>query len=296
MIRKDDIEKLKMAIETADAIVIGSGAGLSTAAGFTYRGERFERYFQDFADKYGFKDMYSGGFYPFETPEETWAYWSRYIYINRYMHVDNGTYKMLVELFGSRESFIISTNVDHQWQAAGWDKQRLFYTQGDYGLWQCSKPCHDITYDNEETIRQMVLAQRYAIAENDELVPPEDSKPLMSVPSDLLPFCPVCGRPMSMNLRADNTFVQDSGWDTAAGQYQAFLNKHQKGRVLYLEFGVGYNTPGIIKYPFWQMTHHNPRATYACINFGEAAAPREIVNCSICIDGDIKEVLEKLNS
>lgn len=295
MIRKEDIEKLKMAIEDADAIVIGSGAGLSTAAGFTYTGERFERYFQDFADKYGFKDMYSGGFYPFETPEETWAYWSRYVYINRYMHVDNGTYKMLMELFGSRESFIISTNVDHQWQAAGWDKQRLFYTQGDYGLWQCSKPCHDKTYDNEETIRQMVLAQGYAIKENDELVPPEDGKLLMHVPSDLLPYCLVCGRPMSMNLRVDDTFVQDSGWDAAAGRYQDFLTRHLKDRVLYLELGVGFNTPSIIKYSFWQMTYHNSKATYVCINFGEAATPREIVKRSICIEGDIKETLEKLD-
>ena len=294
MIRKEDIEKLKTAIETADAIVIGSGAGLSTAAGFTYTGERFERYFQDFADKYGFKDMYSGGFYPFETPEETWAYWSRYIYINRYMHVGNGTYKMLAELFDGRESFIISTNVDHQWQVAGWDKQRLFYTQGDYGLWQCSKPCHNKTYNNEEIVRRMVLAQGYAIAENGDLVPPEDSKPLMSVPSDLIPHCPVCGRPMSMNLRADDTFVQDSGWDTAAGRYQAFLNKHQKDRVLYLELGVGFNTPGIIKYPFWQMTAENPKATYACVNYGEAYVPEEIAKRSICINADIGKVLEQL--
>lgn len=296
MIRKEDIEKLKTAIETADAIVIGSGAGLSTAAGFTYTGERFERYFRDFADKYRFKDMYSGGFYPFETPEENWAYWSRYVYINRYMYIDNGTYKMLVELFGSRESFIISTNVDHQWQAAGWDKQRLFYTQGDYGLWQCSKPCHNKTYNNEEIVRRMVLAQGYTIAENSDLVPPEDSKPLMSVPSDLLPRCPVCGRPMSMNLRADDTFVQDSGWDAAAGRYQGFLKRHPEGRVLYLELGVGFNTPSIIKYPFWRMTHQNSKAIYACINYGEAAAPQEIANRSICIDGDIKEVLKKLNS
>lgn len=296
MIRKEDIEKLKTAIETADAIVIGSGAGLSTAAGFTYTGERFERYFRDFADKYRFKNMYSGGFYPFETPEENWAYWSRYVYINRYMYVDNGTYKMLVELFGSRESFIISTNVDHQWQAAGWDKQRLFYTQGDYGLWQCSKPCHNKTYNNEEIVRRMVLAQGYTIAENSDLVPPEDSKPLMSVPSDLLPRCPVCGRPMSMNLRADDTFVQDSGWDAAAGRYQGFLKRHPEGRVLYLELGVGFNTPSIIKYPFWRMTHQNSKAIYVCINYGEAAAPQEIANRSICIDGDIKEVLKKLNS
>lgn len=296
MIRKEDIEKLKMAIETADAIVIGSGAGLSTAAGFTYTGERFEQYFQDFAGKYGFKDMYSGGFYPFETPEETWAYWSRYIYINRYMHVDNGTYKMLVKLFDSRESFIISTNVDHQWQVAGWDKQRLFYTQGDYGLWQCSKPCHNKTYNNEEIVRRMVLAQGYTIVENSALVPPEDSKPLMSVPSDLLPHCPICGRPMGMNLRADDTFVQDDGWDAAAGRYQEFMDKYQKSRVLHLELGVGFNTPSIIKYPFWRMTYQNSKAIYACINYGEAAAPQEIANRSICIDGDIKEMLEKLDS
>lgn len=295
MIQKEDIEKLKVAIEAADAIVIGSGAGLSTAAGFTYTGERFERYFWDFAGKYRFKDMYSGGFYPFETPEENWAYWSRYIYINRYMHIDNGTYRMLVKLLGGRESFIISTNVDHQWQAAGWDKQRLFYTQGDYGLWQCSKPCHNKTYDNKETVRQMVLAQGYTIAENDDLIPPENSKPLMSVPSALLPCCPVCGRLMSMNLRADDTFVQDGGWDAAAGRYQDFLRRHLKDRVLYTELGVGYNTPSIIKYPFWQMTYRNSKATYVCINYGEAAAPREIVNRSICIDGDIKELLEKLN-
>lgn len=296
MIQKEDIQKLKAAIETADAIVIGSGAGLSTAAGFTYTGERFERYFRDFADKYRFRDMYSGGFYPFETPEENWAYWSRYIYINRYMHVDNGTYKMLAELFDDRESFIISTNVDHQWQAAGWDKQRLFYTQGDYGLWQCSKPCHNKTYNNEEIVRRMVLAQGYAIAENGDLVPPENSKPLMSVSSDLPPRCPVCGRPMSMNLRADDTFVQDDGWDAAAGRYQEFMDKYQKSRVLHLELGVGFNTPSIIKYPFWRMTYQNSKAIYACINYGEAAAPQEIANRSICIDGDIKEMLEKLDS
>ena len=295
MIRQEDIEKLKMEIEAADAIVIGSGAGLSTAAGFTYTGERFERYFRDFSDKYGFKDMYSGGFYPFQTLEEYWAYWSRYVYINRYMHVDNGTYKMLVDLFGGRESFIISTNVDHQWQAAGWDKQRLFYTQGDYGLWQCSKPCHYNTYDNEETVRKMVMAQGYMIAENGDLLSPENGQPFMYIPSELIPHCPICHRPMSMNLRADDTFVQDDGWAAAAGRYQEFLDKHPKDRVLYLELGVGYNTPGIIKYPFWQMTHRNPKAVYACINFGEAAAPREIVKRSICIDGDIKEALEKLN-
>lgn len=294
MIDKENIKRLRDAICNADAIVIGSGAGLSTAAGFTYTGERFTRYFSDFIEKYGFQDMYSGGFYPFDSSEEHWAYWSRYIYINRYMKVDNGTYQTLVRLFSGLNAFSITTDVDHQWQVAGWEKQRLFYTQGDYGLFQCSKSCHHSTYDNEEIVREMVLAQGYSIDKNGNLLPPEDRKPLMRIPAELVPRCPICHRPMSMNLRADNTFVQDSGWEQASQRYQAFLNQHQKDHVLYLEFGVGYNTPGIIKYPFWRMTDQNPKATYACINYGQADAPREIAERSICIDGDIKEVLNRV--
>lgn len=286
--------RLKQALASADAVVVGAGAGLSTAAGFTYAGERFERYFPDFAEKYGFNDMYSGGFYPFETPEERWAYWSRYIYINRYMDAPEPVYERLFELVKDKDYFAITTNVDHCFQKAGFDKQKLFYTQGDYGLWQCSEPCHHSTYDNEGTVRKMVLAQGYTIAENGELLPPKDGEPLMRVPAELIPRCPVCHRPMSMNLRADNTFVQDSGWEQAAERYQAFLAKHQKSRVLYLELGVGYNTPAIIKYPFWRLTYRNPKAVYACINYGQADVPREIKKRSICIDADIKEALERI--
>ena len=227
-----EIDRLKKEIETADAIVIGAGAGLSTAAGFTYSGERFERFFSDFEAKYGFHDMYSGGFYPFETPEEMWAYWSRYIYINRYMDVDNGTYKRLFELVKDKDYFVITTNVDHQFQKAGFDKHRLFYTQGDYGLWQCSEPCHQKTYDNEKTVRAMFVQQKN-----------------MRVPSELVPKCPVCGKPMSMNLRADDTFVEDDGWHRAAERYDEFLRRHEGLHILFLELGVGMNTPVIIKYP-----------------------------------------------
>ncbi len=272
-----EIDRLKNEIQTADAIVIGAGAGLSTAAGFTYSGERLNKYFADFVQKYGFGDMYSGGFYPFDTPEEMWAYWSRYIYINRYMDMDNGTYKALFELVKDKDYFVITTNVDHLFQKAGFDKKRLFYTQGDYGLWQCSEPCHQKTYDNEETVRAMFEQQKD-----------------MRVPTELIPHCPVCSKPMTMNLRSDDKFVQDEGWYAAAERCEDFMQSRGGQHILFWELGVGMNTPVIIKYPFWQSTSENPKAVYACVNFGEAYAPPQIRQKSICINGDISEVLKKL--
>lgn len=270
-----EINRLKNEIKTADAIVIGAGAGLSTAAGFTYNGERFEKYFSDFIEKYNFRDMYSGGFYPFASLEEHWAYWSRYIYINRYMDVDNGVYKRLFELVKDKDYFVLTTNVDHQFQKAGFDKHRLFYTQGDYGLFQCSEPCCQETYDNEECVKDMLEFQ-----EN------------MRIPTELIPRCPKCGKPMTMNLRSDNTFVQDDGWYRAAERYEEFLRIHENLHILFLELGVGYNTPAIIKYPFWKMTVKNPKAVYACLNFGEAFCPEQIKSQAICINTDIKALIE----
>lgn len=275
----DPLQRLKQGIQTADAILIGAGAGLSTSAGFTYTGKRFTETFADFISKYGFRDMYSGGFYPFETLEEHWAYWSRYIYINRYQDAPKDTYADLLALVQGKDYFVLTTNVDHCFQKAGFDKHRLFYTQGDYGLWQCSGSCHDKTYDNEAVIRKMVAEQKD-----------------MRVPSELVPRCPVCGAPMSMNLRADSTFVEDEGWHQAAARYQDFVRRHEGMRVLYLELGVGMNTPGIIKYPFWKMVYQNPRAAYACVNLSEAYCPAEIRKRSICIDEDIDKVLKKLRS
>ena len=272
-----EIERLKKEIETADAIVIGAGAGLSTAAGFTYSGERFERFFSDFEAKYGFHDMYSGGFFPFETQEEMWAYWSRFIWCNRYMDIDNGTYKRLFELVKDKDYFVITTNVDHQFQKAGFDKERLFYTQGDYGLFQCSEPCHAQTYDNEAQVKDMIEFQ-------------ED----MKIPTELIPKCPKCGKPMTMNLRSDDKFVEDKCWHRTAKRYDDFLQKHEGQHILFLELGVGYNTPVIIKYPFWKMTVQNPNAVYACLNFGEAYAPDEIAGQSILINGDIYSILDSI--
>ena len=281
------IDKLKKEISEADTIIIGAGSGLSTSAGFTYTGERFDKYFSDFAAKYGFRDMYSGGFTDFESLEENWAYWSRYIMINRYMDAPKNVYKDLLSLVRGKDYFVLTTNVDHCFQKAGFDKTRLFYTQGDYGLFQCSEPCHQKTYDNEAQVRAMWESQ---LDENGRLVK-------MQIPSELVPHCPVCGKPESMNLRADDTFVQDEGWYKAAERYEDFLqtrNIFGDEKVLFLELGVGANTPGIIKYPFWQMTFQNPNATYACVNYGEAAAPQEIAGRSICINGDIGEVLGEM--
>lgn len=276
---QDELQRLADAIATADAIVVGAGAGLSTAAGLTYAGERFERLFGDFAEKYGIRDMYSGGFYPFATPEERWAWWSRHIWYNRYVPAPKDTYKKLLALLQGKDFFVLTTNVDHQFQLAGFPKDRLFYMQGDYGLWQCSKPCHDSTYDNYEVVRLMVQQQRD-----------------MRVPSELVPRCPRCGRPMTMNLRSDETFVEDAGWHQAAARHAAFLDARQRGNVLYLELGVGMNTPVIIKYPFWRRTFENREATYACINYGEAYAPAEIRNRSILLNADIDAALNGLQS
>lgn len=290
----DRISQLKLAIEKADAVIVGAGAGLSTSAGFSYAGKRFETYFSDFIEKYHFKDMYSAGFYPFPTLEEFWAYWSRYVYINRFQNPPKPVYETLLSLVREKDYFVLTTNVDHCFQKAGFDKKRLFYTQGDYGLFQCSNPCHPETYDNEDTIRRMVEAQGYVIDENGILILPEGITPKMTVPSGLIPHCPKCGKPMSMNLRADGTFVEDEGWHKAAERYSEFLRRHRDMNLLFLELGVGANTPVIIKYPFWQTTAQNPKAVYTCVNYGEACAPKEIADRSILINADVGEVIKAL--
>lgn len=275
----DNIEKVKIKIQNADAVLIGAGAGLSASAGFTYSGKRFEDNFPDFIAKYHFKDMYSAGFYPYKTLEEYWAYWSRYIFINRYQNAPENVYHDLYNLVQGTEYFVLTTNVDHCFQKAGFDKHRLFYTQGDYGLWQCSKPCHNKTYDNEPLIKRMVTEQKN-----------------MRIPSKLIPYCPVCGAPMSMNLRADNTFVEDNGWHMAADRYQNFVSRYKDLNIVYLELGVGGNTPGIIKYPFWQMTCKNPNAAYICINLSETYIPPEIKKQSIGIADDIGDALTHIKN
>ena len=324
-IRAEQLISLARTLEEAQTIVIGAGAGLSISAGFVYEGERFARYFADFGAKYGFHDMYTGGFWPYETLAEYWAYWSRYIYVNRFMDPPLAVYERLYELVRGRDYFVITTNVDHCFQKAGFDRKRLFYTQGDYGLFQCSGPCRAKTYDNKELVKEMLTAQGFAFDGEENLLPLPDSarrrgerntasdisgvsgisgdgamssadmkngSVKMTIPLRLVPCCPVCGRPMTMNLRSDDTFVEDDGWHAAAARYQNFLRTRTGGKIVYLELGVGYNTPVIIKYPFWQLTARNADAAYVCINKGNAGCPPEIHRRSICIDADIGETLE----
>lgn len=291
---EEKMKRLKQALRSADAVMIGAGAGLSTAAGFVYAGPRFEKYFGDFGRKYGFRDMYSGGFYPYETKEEFWAYWSRNIWVNRYMDAPKSTYHALFDLVREKDYFVLTTNVDHCFQKAGFDKKRLFYTQGDYGLFQCTKPCCQKTWDNGTLIRQMLVSQGYEIGTQNELVLPEGKAPAMAVPTELLPKCPNCGRPLTMNLRSDDTFVEDEGWKAAAAEYEGWLTAHQQDKTLYLEIGVGYNTPGIVKYNFWQQVYQNPQAIYACLNLEEDPVPKEIKDQSIVIGGDSDAVIREL--
>ena len=271
------INRLKQAISDADAVLIGAGAGLSTAAGFSYAGDRFKRFFSDFIQKYHFRDMYTGGFYPFSTPEEKWAYWSRYILINRYENPPKPVYTRLMNLVKDKDYFVITTNVDHCFQKAGIDKQRLFYTQGDYGLFQCSTPCHRRTYDNEDVILKMVAEQKD-----------------MRIPSALVPRCPKCGEPMAMNLRSDETFVEDLGWNEAASRYVDWVQARLGKKLLLLELGVGSNTPAIIKYPFWKLTAQHPDFTYVCVNSGEAECPKQIEDRAIVVKADVADLIDAL--
>ena len=288
------IEKLRTALDEADAVIIGAGAGLSTSAGFTYSGERFEKYFFDFAKRFGIRDMYSGGFYPFPDDETRWAWWARHIYYNRYIDTPKPVYENLLNLVKDKDYFVITTNVDHRFQVAGFDKKRLFYTQGDYGLLQTADGRNGKTYDNKEWVMQAMEAQGFVRDEDGVFQVPEDGELKMTIPTELIPKCPDDGSEMAMNLRADNTFVQDNGWYAASERYSEYLRRHKNMKVLFLDAGCGFNTPTIFKVPFWQMTEEWPDATYACLNYGEAFAPDEIKEKSICINGDIGEILEKL--
>ena len=291
---EEQVRKLKEKIQNVEAIVLGAGSGLSTAAGLTYSGERFQKYFFDFAKKYPIQDIYSGGFFPFESPEEFWAWWSRHIYFNRYIDAPSDVYGNLKKIVEGKDYFVLTTNVDHQFQRAGFTKERLFYTQGDYGLFQSSRPTVAKTYDNQEIVEKMLEAQGFVRDEKGIFQLPEDKKLKMSIPTELIPICPDDGLPMAMNLRADENFVEDAGWKMAAKRYQDFLHSHKGKHVLYWELGVGMNTPVIIKFPFWRYTEENPNAYYACLNLGEAGCSREISERSICLNADIGQVLRDL--
>ena len=241
-----------------------------------------------------FKISTPGGGFPFESPEEFWAWWSRHIYFNRYVDAPSDVYGNLKKIVEGKDYFVLTTNVDHQFQRAGFEKERLFYTQGDYGLFQSSRPTVEKTYDNQEIVEKMLEAQGFVRNDEGIFQLPEDKKLKMSIPTELIPICPDDGLPMAMNLRVDENFVEDAGWKMAAKRYQDFLHSHKGKHVLYWELGVGMNTPVIIKFPFWRYTDENPNAYYACLNLGEAGCSREISDRSICLNADIGQVLRDL--
>ena len=294
--QEEQLKRLRDALSSCPAVLIGAGAGLSTSAGLTYSGERFERYFSDFAKAFGIRDMYTGGFYPFPDEETRWAWWARHIYFNRYIKAPKPVYPHLLEQIRGKDYFVLTTNVDHQFQMAGFEKRRLFYTQGDYGLFQSVDPKNRNTYDNEAWVMQAMAAQGFVRDERGVFNLPQNGGLKMRIPSTLIPTCPDDGSPVAMNLRADDSFVEDAGWHAAAKRYAHFVNAHEKGPILYLELGVGANTPVIIKFPFWKMTMANPEAIYACVNFGEAYCPKQIERQAVCIQDDIGDVLNTLTN
>lgn len=291
---EEQVEILGRELEEAQCILIGAGSGLSTAAGFTYSGERLQKYFFDFAERFHISDMYAGGFYPFPDEETRWAWWSRHIYYNRYVPAPSDLYEKLLSLVKGKEYFVLTTNVDHQFQRAGFDKKRLFYTQGDYGLFQSVNPRIRKTYDNEAWVREAMKSQGFIKDENGIFQVPKDRNISMRIPDRLIPRCPDDGSPMTMNLRCDDTFVEDEGWYEALERYRCFISGLKQRHVLYLELGVGMNTPGIIKFPFWEAVRENQNAFYACLNFGEALCPAAIASRSLCINRDMAEILSLL--
>lgn len=276
---KEKISRISELIDRAEAIVIGAGAGMSTSAGLTYSGERFKRFFSEFIKKYKITDMYSAGYYPFDTQEEKWAYWSRHIYYNRY---DIGPLKPYVDLLNivrDKNYFVITTNVDNQFVISGFPRKKVFRVQGDYGYLQCAKACHKKLYYNESIIRKMIKEQKNC-----------------AIPTELIPKCPVCGGDMETNLRCDEYFVEDENWDIECERYEKFINLNRNKKILFIELGIGMNTPSIIKYPFWRMTNNFADAYYVCINLNLSFVPDEIKEKSICMDTDITKVFNDIKN
>lgn len=273
-------EQIKLAstyIKNADYILIGAGAGLSSAAGLTYSGKRFEENFKEFIDKYGMTDMYSAGFYPFPSEEARWGYWSKHSYINRIEPEGLPLYRQLLKIIESKDYFVLTTNVDYQFQKSGFDESRIFAIQGDYGLIQCMHGCHNKTYDAIEMFNQMNQAVKDCL-----------------VPSYMVPKCPVCGGPMTMNLRCDQYFVEDEKWNIAADYFDKFLKTIKNKKIVLLELGVGFNTPAIIRFPFEKMMRENNNATLVRLNLDEAIVPKNFGKRAVGINEDLNKSISDL--
>ena len=273
------IDKAARAIQSADKLVIGAGAGLSSAAGIEYNGKRFTENFKPFIEKYGMKDLYTSSFYPFRTQEEKWAYWAKHISLNLFETPVKDLYLILMALISSKDYFVITTNVEGQFRKAGVEEPRFFEVQGNYGYFQCEKACHDRLYNNERIVVQM-------LSETTDC----------RIPSSLVPKCPVCGGNMEVNLRKDNYFVQDSKWYKSQDNYNLFISGTKGKSTVFLELGVGYNTPGIIRYPFEAMVRNNPNALLIRINRDHTEGMSENLGSTISFDEDMTTIINEIRN
>lgn len=267
------------ALEGAEYVLIGAGAGLSAAAGLTYSGKRFEDRFLEFIEKYGMTDMYSAGFYPFVDEEARWGYWSKHVCVNRIEPEALPLYNTLYELVKDKNYFVLTTNADHQFYKAGFGEDKIFATQGDYGLIQCKRGCHPKTYDDREMMIQMDQARK-------------DCR----VPSYMVPKCPVCGGPMTMNLRCDQYFVEDEAWYEAEERFGRFLNVCRKKKTALLELGIGFNTPTIVRFPFEKLARENRNMTLIRLNLNEAIVPESLGARGIGINSDMEKSITDILS
>jgi len=277
MIDSEDIEKANQLIVESDAILIGAGAGLSIAAGIAYSGTRFTNNFADYIERYKLTDMYSASFYPFHTLEEKWGYFSRHIKFNRFDAKIGKVYTDILNLVKDKNYFVITTNVDSQFFRAGFHSQRVFATQGDYGKFQCKIACHDELYDNEDVITQMVEKQADC-----------------HIPSSLVPYCPVCGGNMVSHLRIDANFIENADWKKTRERYVNFIQQSLGKQFVLLELGVGFNTPGIIRWPMEQIAMNYEKSALIRVNKEHVQPTYDIQDKSLLIENDITEFIEKL--
>lgn len=271
------ILQAKQAIKQADYIIIGAGSGLSTAAGLLYSGEKFEKDFREFIEKYHFDNLYSASFYEFKTQEEKWAFFAKMIKLNRYNEKPLKLYQELYEIVKNKEYFVLSTNVDGQFYNSGFDKDKIFEVQGDYSYLQCENACHNKLYNNKELVEKWLRNTKNC-----------------KIPSDLVMKCPVCGGNMDMNLRKDANFVQDENWYRQSEKYEDFLSRSKGKNVVLLEIGVGFNTPGIIRFPFERMTAISEKTTLIRINKDYPNPMLEIKNKTNSFDEDTNKIIEDL--
>jgi len=271
------IDLAKEKIKEADFLLIGAGSGLSTAAGLDYSGERFRKNFSDYEENYGITDMYSGMFYHFDTPEETWAYRARHIDLNRFEMGATKLYKDLLKLIDDKKHFVLTTNVDHQFYLSGFKTQNIFPTQGDYAKFQCSEACHDLLYDNISQIKKM-----------------RESTSNFKVPNKLVPICPRCGEPMSIHVRIDENFIENSEYRSNYMRYQNFITEIKNKNAVLLELGVGFNTPSIIKYPFERLTYNNSDYSLIRLNKYNPQGSDENKKKTITFREDVDKIISDL--